>query len=243
MQNRPSIAAVAPTLATLLGAQPPRDGSTEPLTAVTGAAENVLGVRRVDRALVFCPDALGEHLHGPFAEKWRFLEAPGTISVRLRAELPPKTPVCFASMFTGAPPEVHGIRRYEKPVLTCDTLFDALVRAGRRVAIVAVVDSSIATIFKGRSVDYFDEPGDADVVVRAEALVAESTTSCWRTFRPMTTPCTIPSPSRCAQWRRSVTTLPPGSICLRRRSVTGTAATESLCSRPTTVPTAIRRAG
>jgi hypothetical protein len=33
-------------------------------------------------------------------------------------------------------------------VLACDTVFDALVRAGKKVAIVAVRDSSIDLIFR-----------------------------------------------------------------------------------------------
>jgi len=57
----------------------------------------------------------------------------------------------FCSMFTGALPEDHGIRRYERPVLHCDTLFDALIRAGKRVAMVAVKGSSMDLIFSRAS--------------------------------------------------------------------------------------------
>jgi hypothetical protein len=91
----------------------------------------------------------------------------------LHAELPSVTPVCFASMFTGAAPEEHGITKYEKPVLQCDTVFDALSRAGWRVAIVAVKGSSIDTIFRNRNVDYFSEDYDPQVIARAEALLQE----------------------------------------------------------------------
>jgi hypothetical protein len=81
--------------------------------------------------------------------------------------------VSFASMFTGAAPEQHGITKYEKPVLQCDTVFDALARAGRRVAIVAVKGSSVDTIFRGRNVDYFSEDYDPQVTARTEALLKE----------------------------------------------------------------------
>jgi len=87
--------------------------------------------------------------------------------------MPPKTPVCFASMFTGAPPEVHGIRKYERPVLTCDTLFDALARAGKRAAIVAVKDCSMDIIFRNRPIDYFTEDDDQQVTGRALELVRD----------------------------------------------------------------------
>jgi len=75
-------------------------------------------------------------------------------------------------MFPGAGPERHGIRKYEKPVLSIDTVFDAFARAGRRVAIVAVHDSSIDRIFRGRALDYFSEKYDPWVTEKALALVA-----------------------------------------------------------------------
>src|SRR5258706_14345046 len=55
----------------------------------------------------------------------------------------------------------HGIKRYERPVLSCDTIFDALARAGKKVAIVAVRDSSIDLIFRERPIDYFSPTYDA----------------------------------------------------------------------------------
>jgi hypothetical protein len=94
--------------------------------------------------------------------------------VQLRAELPSKTPVCFASMFTGAAPAAHGIRQYDKPVLTCDTLFDTLLSAGRRVAIVAVKDSSIDLIFRQRELDHFSEDYDPEVTARTLALLEQN---------------------------------------------------------------------
>jgi hypothetical protein len=74
-------------------------------------------------------------------------------------------------MFTGAPPRVHGITVYQKPVLTCDTLFDALIRAGKRPAIVAVANSSIDLIFRDRQMDYFSERYDPEVTQRTVELL------------------------------------------------------------------------
>jgi len=86
-----------------------------------------------------------------------------SVQVLLRTVFPPKTPVYFASMFTRAPPEAHGIRMYEKTVLRCDTLFDALLRAGKRAAIISVVDSSISLIFRNRAMSYLIEEYDQQV--------------------------------------------------------------------------------
>jgi hypothetical protein len=66
---------------------------------------------------------------------------------------------------------VHGIRRYEKPVVSTDSLFDALVRAGKRVAIVAVEDSSMAKLFLGRGIDYYFLPYDGEVNDKAMELI------------------------------------------------------------------------
>jgi predicted AlkP superfamily pyrophosphatase or phosphodiesterase len=74
-------------------------------------------------------------------------------------------------MFTGAPPHVHGIQKYERPVLQCDTIFDALIRAGKKVAIVAVENSSIDLIFRNRELDYYSEEYDAQVTDRALELL------------------------------------------------------------------------
>ena len=80
------------------------------------------------RVLVYAADAIGRVFLDNHPEMRKRLVAASDVQVELRSMIPPKTPVCFASMFTGAPPEVHGIRKYERPVLTCDTLFDALAR-------------------------------------------------------------------------------------------------------------------
>ena len=113
------------------------------------------------RALVYCPDAFGYHALAKLPDLHERLRRLSTHEVELVSMFPPKTPVCFASLFTGGSPEEHGIRRYERPVLACDTVFDALVRAGKRVAIVAVRDSSIDLIFRERAVDYFSVTYDS----------------------------------------------------------------------------------
>ena len=69
--------------------------------------------------------------------------------------MPSVTPVCFGTMYTGAQPKVHGIQKYEKPVIKIDTLFDALLRAGKRVAIIADNQCSMGKIFLEREMDYF----------------------------------------------------------------------------------------
>ncbi len=151
-----------------MGIEPPKVSSAPTLESVLAAAPD-----KVERILVYAPDAMGHVFLNARPELKKRLVAASDVQVELRAMTPPKTPVCFASMFTGAPPEVHGIRRYERPVLTCDTLFDALARAGKRAAIVAVKDCSMDIIFRSRAIDYFTEDYDSQVTERALELVRE----------------------------------------------------------------------
>lgn len=164
-----SIAALTPTLCRLLGLEPPRLSSTRPLLLPAGLH---LGIGTVDRVLVYIPDAIGKRFLLRHSGLDRVLRATANVDYDLAAPLPPKTPVSLASMFTGALPEAHGIRRYEKPVLSCDTLFDALLRAGKRAAIVAVTGSTVDTIFRKRELDYYSEEYDPQVSERALELLA-----------------------------------------------------------------------
>ena len=165
------IRSVTPTICRLMGIQPPSVSSVPPLQPVLDAWSLRLEAAPVERVLVYGADAIGRVFLENHPDLSKRLVAASDVQVELPAMIPPKTPVCFASMFTGAPPEVHGIRKYERPVLTCDTLFDALVRAGKRAAIVAVKDCSMDIIFRNRPIDYFSEENDAAGLVRTLALL------------------------------------------------------------------------
>jgi len=136
------------------------------------------GGRKVERALVYAPDAIGRSFLEQRPELLARLTATSDVVVPLRSMLPPKTPVCFASMLTGAQPEAHGITRTERRLLQCDTLFDAMVRAGKKTAIVAVRGCSIDILFRNRSIDYFSEDYDAGVVARTRELLERGEHEC-----------------------------------------------------------------
>jgi hypothetical protein len=161
-----SIASVTPTVCELFGIPPPADSSESSLASVMRHSKGVLDGALIERCLIYCPDALGDHLWTRFSEHRERVTKCCPHRVSVSAVIPPITPVCFASVFTGAPPEVHGIQRYERPVLTCDTLFDALARSNRRIAIVAVRNSSIDLIFRNRPLDYFSEAHDRSTTDR-----------------------------------------------------------------------------
>src|SRR5690606_5858086 len=162
-----TIASVAPTVCELFGIPTPTSSLESSLDSVLRYSAGRLNGAPIERCLIYCPDALGNHLWARFPEQRDRVTKCCPQRVDVSAVVPPRTPVCFASLFTGAPPEVHGIRRYERPVVTCDTLFDVLVRCNRRVAIVAVRNSSIDIIFRDRPLDYFSEPYDQEATDRA----------------------------------------------------------------------------
>ena len=163
---------VAPTLCRIMGVPPIKGATANPIQEVLEAATKACD-GRIEKALLYAPDAIGEGLFRDFQDEFDPLIRVAPLEVPIRSMRPSYTPVCYGSMFTGMKPEEHGITKYDKPVLRCDTLFDALARAGKRVAIVAVKDSSIDTIFRERNVDYYSEAYDPEAETRALQLLKE----------------------------------------------------------------------
>ncbi|MBM3291549.1 hypothetical protein FJY84_02600 [Candidatus Bathyarchaeota archaeon] len=168
-----SISSLTPTICSLMKIDPPLNSTAESLKIVQDYAANILGEKVVEKILIYAPDAIGLSLYNDFKDDFITVESIAPLKVLLKAELPTYTPVCFGSMFTGASPEVHGIKKYEKPVLKCDTLFDALSRANKKVAIVAVTNSSIDLIFKKRAIDYYSLEYDPQVNEMTQLLIEE----------------------------------------------------------------------
>jgi len=168
------ITSVTPTICRLMRVPLPELSTSEVIGEVVDAARSVLGDSPVERCLVYAPDAIGEALFRDYSGEFEPIVRLAPLQVVLQSMFPPKTPVCFASMFTGALPEDHGIRQYEKPVLTCDTLFDTLLRAKKWVAIVAVEGSSISLIFQQRALSYFIEQYDPQVNSRLLQILPDN---------------------------------------------------------------------
>jgi predicted AlkP superfamily pyrophosphatase or phosphodiesterase len=76
-------------------------------------------------------------------------------------------------MYTGAQPDVHGIKFYTKPVLKIETLFDVLIRAGKKVAIVSQDECSVSKIFLERDMDYYIYPTIEEVNAKAFELIVK----------------------------------------------------------------------
>ena len=166
-----SIMSVTPTICSCMGIESPRISEPVAIPEITELKNSILGTDPVERCLIFAPDAVGRMLLDSFPKLRKSISRLTQMSVPLLSVIPPKTPVCFASMFTGAEPESHGITQYERPVLECDTMFDALLRSSKRIAVVAVQGSSMSLIFNNRDMDYFFEPYDPEVTQRTVELL------------------------------------------------------------------------
>ncbi len=164
-----SLDSLAAALAAIMGIDPPQMAAPANET-LTAYAESVFGGGRADRVFMYNPDAVARWLTVKYPAFFTEAEAAAPCKVPLTTVMPSVTPVCFGTMYTGAQPEVHGIRAYEKPVITIDTLFDALLRAGRRPAIVAEKEHcSMSKIFLERDMDYYF----FDTMQEVNAMAAE----------------------------------------------------------------------
>lgn len=169
--NSISMTQIAATVADLLGIDPPEqaDGKLDWLSGLLKGHVN----GEVDRAVMYNPDAIAMWLFQKYTADFNPVLKHTQVGVPLKTVMPSVTPVCFASMYTGALPRVHQIQQYEKPVVTTDSLFDSLIRAGKKVAIVAVKGSSMSKLFDGKALDYFIETYDDEVAQKAEELIKQ----------------------------------------------------------------------
>lgn len=170
--NSLCLTGTAATITDLLGAQRP-EFAAEPLTQVLSLAERSFGRARADRVFMFNPDAIALWLVQKYTERFSPLFSNTRLWLPLLSIEPSVTPVCFASMYTGALPEIHGIKAYKKPVLTTDTVFDALIRSGKKPVIISTEGDSISKIFLERNMDYFIYPSEEECVQKALSLIEE----------------------------------------------------------------------
>src|SRR5699024_11009815 len=153
MFNSISMTRLAASVAKAMDAEAPKQAEA-PIPFVEDLVKNALG-GKADRVMIYNPDCIPMWLYQKYTEKFAPVLAATQLTVPVATVMPSVTPVCFGTMYTGAMPAVHGIRSYTKPVITIDSLFDSLRRSGKRVALSAVAESSMALIFQNRDIDYF----------------------------------------------------------------------------------------
>lgn len=172
MLNERSLDTLCAALCGVMGVDAPAQAAPacEPLMAY--AAEKLAG-RKADRVLMFNPDAVAQWIYEKYPQLLKGVLEKTELEVPFRTVMPSVTPVCFGTMYTGAQPAVHGIEAYAKPVIKIDTIFDALLRAGKKPAIIATPRCSLANIFLEREMDYFPCPSVGAVNAKAAQLILE----------------------------------------------------------------------
>ncbi len=154
MYNPNSLDSLAAALAYAMGVEAPENAA--PANAdLCRYADEKLGAARADRLFMYNPDAVAQWIFEKYPQLFGEVVRHTELSLPLCTVMPSVTPVCFGTMYTGAQPAVHGIRKYEKPVIKIDTLFDALIRAGKKCVIVGDSNCSMGKIFLERKMDYY----------------------------------------------------------------------------------------
>lgn len=172
MYNEKSLDTVCGALCYTIGIEPP--ATAEKANAeMCDFIDKALNGKKADRLFIYNPDAVAEWIADKYPEYLKEVFDLTQVKIPLRSVMPSVTPVCFGTFYTGVQPEVHGIRKYEKPVIKTESFFDALIRQGKKVAIVAETKSSMAMIFLEREMDYFIYDTIAEVNAKALQLIAE----------------------------------------------------------------------
>ena len=152
--NEQSLDTLCGALAYAMGIEPPRQAAA-PSRALCDYVDRALNGKKADRILMYNPDAVAQWIVDKYPAYIAEVQSRTELPLPLRTVMPSVTPVCFGTMYTGAQPAVHGIQKYEKPVIRIDTLFDALIRAGKKPVIIADNKCSMGKIFLERPMDYF----------------------------------------------------------------------------------------
>ena len=142
---------------------------------LTAYVDQAFGGQKADRIFMYNPDAIAQWVYEKYPALTAEVTALTDLELPFRTVMPSVTPVCFGTMYTGAQPAVHGIRKYEKPVIRIDTIFDALIRAGKKPVIIASgTKCSLSNIFLERDMDYFFCPSlDAANAKAAEVILED----------------------------------------------------------------------
>ena len=170
--NSICLTSVAPTVAEIMGMEA-SESMAEKNSILLKLAEKKLGGKKADRAVLYNPDAVAMWLYQKYTDLYADALFASDIALPILSVMPSVTPVCFGSMYTGAMPDYHGIKRYEKPVIKVDTLFDVCIRSGKKPVIVSTEKASISMIFLEREMDYFIYDTYDEVYEKALELIEE----------------------------------------------------------------------
>ncbi len=175
------ITRTASTVLSLLGITAPTEMAPliEQVLKTAGERFSPLeGAPACDRVFLFNPDAIAMWIYEKYTDYFTEMKKLTDLRLNMLSVVPPVTPVCFGSMYSGLLPADHGILKYEKPVLKVATLFDLLAEAGKKAAIVSTEGDSISKIFLEREIDYYIYPRKEACNQKALELIADDKYDC-----------------------------------------------------------------
>ena len=170
--NSDSLDTVCAALAYAMGVEAPKCAASKN-TELANYVDKVFDGEKADRVVMYNPDAIAQWIYQKYPEFLNSAVKNTEKEIYLSCVMPSVTPVCFGTMYTGAQPVVHGIQKYEKPVITIDTIFDRLIAAGKRIALITYGKCSLSRIFLERNIDYyhFEEGSIEDVNAKAVEVI------------------------------------------------------------------------
>ena len=170
--NQTSLDTICAALCYAMGIEAPRQAAA-PSPEMVAWLDQKLAGKQADRIVMYNPDAIAQWVYEKYPHLLEEAISRTELRLPLQSVMPSVTPVCFGTMYTGAQPEIHGIRRYEKPVIAIDTVFDALLRAGKKPVIIADTECSIGKIFQNRNMDYFLYKTIEEINAKAAEVILE----------------------------------------------------------------------
>ena len=170
--NKTSLDTLCAALCSVMGIEPP-EKAAPPCEDLVAYADKVFDGQKADRIFMYNPDAIAEWIYKKYPHLMQEVIDRTDLALPFRTVMPSVTPVAFGTMYTGAQPSVHGIQAYVKPVITIDTIFDALIRAGKKCAIVSTENDSMSKIYLERDMDYYIYETVEEVDAKAAELIME----------------------------------------------------------------------
>ena len=172
VRNTESLDSICAALAYSMGIDAPKYAAPKN-SELINYVDRVFDGEKADRIIMYNPDAIAQWIYEKYIHFFNGVLTNVDVKVPLASVMPSVTPVCFGTMYTGAQPEIHGIQKYEKPVITIDTIFDALLRAGKKIALLTYGSCSLSRIFLERNIDYlhFEEGNIANVNAKAMEVI------------------------------------------------------------------------
>lgn len=167
--NEISLDTITGALCYAMGIEAPAHAAAAAQPLVAYIDEKLQG-RKADRIVMYNPDAIAQWVYEKHPYFVKEAVETSELELPLCSVFPSVTPVCFGTMYTGAQPEVHGIQEYAKPVIRIDTIFDALIRAGKKPLIIAYANCSLSKIYLERDMDYIH----VDTVDQVNAAAAKA---------------------------------------------------------------------